>query len=267
MVKFVKKKKVEALKKRALPQNIKELPFNRFIPNLITLATLCAGLSAIRFGLVHKWEHAILAIVIAAILDGMDGRIARFLGTASRFGAELDSLADFCNFGIAPSLLVYLYHLDHLDRFGWLICLFFAICMALRLARFNAFLEETPPPLFASGKFFMGIPAPAGGLLVCLPMIFDFQISPFKVPLVIHMGVVLVTAFLLISQVPTFSFKKGAIPKNLVLPAFIIAGILVASFVMMPWLVLSLLSIVYISLIPISIRRYKILERDLEKNP
>jgi CDP-diacylglycerol--serine O-phosphatidyltransferase len=266
MVKFVKKKKISELKKKALPQNIKELPFNRFIPNLVTLATLCAGLSAIRFGLVHKWDHAILAIVIAAILDGMDGRIARFLGTASRFGAELDSLADFCNFGVAPAILVYLYQLEHLDRFGWLVCLFFTICMALRLARFNAFLEETPPPLFASGKFFMGIPAPAGGLLVCLPIILDFQIHPFKMPLVFHIGVVLATAFLLISRVPTFSFKKGAIPKNLVLPAFIIAGIVIASFVMAPWLILSLISFIYIGLIPISIRRYKAMEKELAKS-
>ena len=151
----LKKAKSGAAKK--LPENLKSLPFNRFLPNLVTLATLCAGLSAIRLGLVQKWEHAVLAIVIAAILDGMDGRIARFLGTTSRFGAELDSLADFCNFGVAPALLVYLYALQTLDRFGWLICLFFTICMALRLARFNAFLEETPPPLFATGKFFMGI--------------------------------------------------------------------------------------------------------------
>ncbi|MBM3610087.1 MAG: phosphatidylcholine/phosphatidylserine synthase [Alphaproteobacteria bacterium] len=264
MVKFAKKKKTSPLTKRALPKNIKELPFNRFIPNLITLATLCAGLSAIRFGLVHQWEYAILAIAIAAILDGMDGRIARFLGAASRFGAELDSLADFCNFGIAPAILVYLYQLDHVDRFGWLICLFFSMCMALRLARFNAFLEETPPPLFATGKFFMGVPAPAGGLLVCMPMIIDFQIYPFKVPFIIHMAVVFTTACLLISRIPTFSFKKGVIPRNLALPVFVIAGVVVASFIMVPWLILSLLAFVYIGLIPLSIRHYNQLEKELQ---
>ena len=262
MVKFVKKKGA-SLTKRALPKNIKELPFNRFIPNLITLATLCAGLSAIRFGLMQQWEYAILAIAIAAILDGMDGRIARFLGAASRFGAELDSLADFCNFGVAPAILVYLYQRDHLDRFGWLVCLFFAMCMALRLARFNAFLEETPPPLFATGKFFMGVPAPAGGLLACMPMIIDFQTDPLKVPCLIHMIVVLGTACLLISRIPTFSFKKGVVSRNLVLPVFIMTGIVIASFVMVPWLILSILAFIYIGLIPFSIRYYKKLEKDL----
>ena len=244
-------------------QRLKNLPFNKFIPNLITLTTLCAGLSAIRFGLLQKWEHAVFAIVIAAILDGMDGRVARFLGTASRFGAELDSLADFCNFGVAPAILVYLYKLQDLDRFGWLICLFFAICMALRLARFNAFLDETPPPLFATGKFFMGIPAPAGGLLACLPMILDFQFAPIPMPMVFHVLIPLMTAFFLVSRIPTFSFKKGGVPPRLVLPIFILAGIIVASFVMAPWLILTLIGIAYLGLIPISIRSYKSLEKAL----
>jgi CDP-diacylglycerol--serine O-phosphatidyltransferase len=265
MAKSVKKRKAPAstLKKSVLQKNLKELPFNRFIPNLVTIGTLCAGMSAIRFGLVQKWEHAVLAIVIAAILDAMDGRIARFLGTSSRFGAELDSLADFCNFGVAPAILVYLYQLQHLDRFGWLICLFFAICMAMRLARFNAFLDETPPPLFASGKFFMGIPAPAGGLLACFPMVLDFQLLSFKVPAFIHIVVVFCIALMLVSRVPTFSFKKVTIPRSFVLPLFIIAGITVAGFVMAPWLVLSILGSIYLGLIGLSVRYYKNLEKEL----
>lgn len=256
------KKTVKKGTKPKLPKNLKELPFNRFLPNLITLATLCAGLSAIRLGLVQKWEHAVLAIVISAILDGMDGRIARFLGTSSRFGAELDSLADFCNFGIAPAILTYLYALQSVDRFGWLICLFYAICMALRLARFNAFLDETPPPLFATGKFFMGIPAPAGGLLACFPMILDFQ-APFKMPMIFHMIMMLGVALMLISKVPTFSFKKTSIPRAFVLPAFILAGIMVASFVMAPWLILTLIGFAYLTLIGFSFRHYKKLEKNL----
>lgn len=266
MVKVVTSRKTRtSIRTKSIPKNLKELPFNRFIPNLITLAALCAGLSAIRFGLIDKWEHAIFAIVIAAILDSVDGRVARFLGASSRFGAELDSLADFCNFGIAPAILAYLYQLNQWGRFGWLVCLFFAICMALRLARFNAFLEETPPPLFATGKFFMGIPAPAGGLLICIPMSIDFQFYPFKVPLVIHGILILAIAFMLISRVPTFSFKKGAVPRSLVLPIFIIAGIVIATFVMAPWLVLMLLGLIYVALIPLSIRHYKVLEKDLLK--
>jgi len=262
MAKPAKKKKIQgSLKQSRLQKNIQDLPFNRFIPNLVTLATLCAGMSAIRFGLVQKWEHAVLAIVIAAILDAMDGRIARFLGTSSRFGAELDSLADFCNFGVAPAILVYLYQMEHLDRFGWLVCLFFSMCMAMRLARFNAFLDETPPPLFASGKFFMGIPAPAGGLLACFPMILDFQIAPSRVPTLVHIVVVLCIALMLVSRVPTFSFKKGSIPRNLVLPAFIVAGILVGSFIMAPWIVLSILGAIYVGLIFASVRHYKKLEK------
>ena len=258
-----KSTRVSAAKK--LPKNLKELSFNRFLPNLVTLATLCAGLSAIRFGLVQKWELAVACIVIAAILDGLDGRIARFLGTSSRFGAELDSLADFCNFGVAPAILVYLYALQSLDRFGWLICLFFAICMALRLARFNAFLDDTPPPLFATGKFFMGIPAPAGGLLACFPMILDFHM-PFKMPILFHILTLLVVASLLISRIPTFSFKKGAIPRAFVLPTFIVAGITIASFVMLPWLVLTIIGVVYLSLIILSVRQYKRMEKELKSS-
>ncbi len=264
MAKPVKKKKIPtSTGKSVLQKNIKELPFNRFIPNLVTLSTLCAGMSAIRFGLSQKWEYAVLCIVIAAILDALDGRLARFLGTSSRFGAELDSLADFCNFGVAPAILVYLYQLENLDRFGWLVCLFFTICMALRLARFNAFLDETPPPLFASGKFFMGIPAPAGGLLACFPMVLDFQVPSFKAPALIHIIAVFCIALMLVSRVPTFSFKKVSIPRSLVLPVFIIAGITVAGFVMAPWTVLSIIGTVYVGLIAISVRYYKKLERSL----
>src|SRR5271155_5141838 len=143
--------------------------FNRVVPNLLTLLGLCAGLNAIRFALDAHWKLAVLAVMVAGVIDGLDGRIARLLKAVTRFGAEFDSLADFCCFGIAPAFILYLWSLRGAGRYGFMPCLLFAVCMALRLARFNAALETSPKPAYAQ-SFFTGVPAPAGAGIALLPL-------------------------------------------------------------------------------------------------
>lgn len=238
-------------------KKLKSLPFTRFIPNLITLAALCIGLSAIQFSLNSRWETAVLCIFVAGLLDGMDGRVARILGSPSKFGAELDSLADFCNFGFAPAVVLYLYALNQLGRIGWVICLFYVMCMALRLARFNTLIDipESDKPL--SSKFFMGTSAPVTAMLVLLPMIIDFQISPAQLPAFISAVLMLGIGFLAVSKVPTFSFKGGNVPRKFVLPLFLLILSLLAGLVMYTWFTLTIMGVVYVSLIPVSAKSAK----------
>src|SRR5215510_133097 len=155
---------------------LRDQSLNRLIPNMLTIIALCAGLTAIRFGLLGHWEKAVFAIVVAGILDGLDGRIARLLNGASRFGAELDSLSDFISFGVAPALLLYYWTLNGLGGFGWALALLFAVCCALRLARFNTRLENTDLPAWTS-RFFTGVPAPAGAGLALLPIFATLELG------------------------------------------------------------------------------------------
>jgi CDP-diacylglycerol---serine O-phosphatidyltransferase len=239
------------------------LPFNRMIPNILTLMALCAGLTALRFGLNDQWELAVLAIFVAAILDGLDGRIARILKGSSKFGAELDSLSDFVCFGVAPGLLLYLWTLESIGRFGWMLSLLFAICCALRLARFNTALDA-PPPSWA-GNFFTGVPAPAGGGLVMLPIVLTFQFGDgfFREPAVVAVVLIVVSA-LMVSKVPTFSGKRMHIPHGGVLAVMLITGVLAAGIISAPWITFSALGFLYIASIPISIRSYRRLAREHE---
>ncbi len=238
-------------------KKLKSLPFTRFIPNLITLAALCIGLSAIQFSLNERWEIAVLSIFVAGLLDGMDGRVARILNSPSKFGAELDSLADFCNFGFAPAVVLYLYGLNQLGRIGWAVCLFYVMCMALRLARFNTLIDvpEKNQPL--SSKFFMGTSAPVTAMLVLLPMIIDFQIAPNHLPDFISALLMVAIGCLAVSKIPTFSFKGGHIPRKYILPLFLFTLGTLAGLVMFTWSTLTFVGILYVSLIPISARQAK----------
>lgn len=245
-------------KKKTLPQKkIKSLSFARFIPNLITLAALCIGLSAIQFSLKGRWEVAVLSIFVAGILDGMDGRVARILGSPSKFGAELDSLADFCNFGVSPAVVLYLYSLNQLGRIGWAVCLFYVMCMALRLARFNTLIDTPEEDKPLSSKFFMGTSAPVTAMLVLLPMVVDFQIGSDHLPPFVSALLMLAIGFLAVSKVPTFSFKGGNVPKKYILPLFLFTLSLLAGLVMFTWFTLTFTGLLYLALIPISIREAK----------
>jgi CDP-diacylglycerol--serine O-phosphatidyltransferase len=242
-------------------ERLKGLPFNRMIPNILTLLALCAGLTAIRYGLEERWEHAGLALLVAAILDGLDGRIARVLKGASKFGAELDSLSDFICFGVAPALLLYMWTLSGAGRVGWVLALLFSVCCVLRLARFNTNLDEIDQPAWTS-NFFAGVPAPAGGGLVMLPMFLSFQFGEglFRQPIIVAVFIVVVSA-LMVSRIPTFSFKKIRVTPRWILPTMLLVGLFAATLVSAPWLTMAAGGILYLASIPFSLRSYRKLEQ------
>jgi CDP-diacylglycerol--serine O-phosphatidyltransferase len=243
--------------KNAANQTLKGLPINKFIPNLITVTSICSGLSSIRFALAGQWEYAVWAIIIAAMLDGIDGRVARLLNSTSKFGAELDSLADFCNFGVCPAVVIYLYQLNQFGRVGWFIVLFYAICMVLRLARFNTMLPDSPSA--KPSEFFTGVPAPVGGLLSLLPMIIQFELESFKLLTPeMYAPYLLVVALMLISRIPTFSFKKVYISPKYALLTMMIGAMIAVGFILAPWIVMILVALTYLCLIPFSIRAARV---------
>ena len=240
-------------------RRFRAIPVRVLAPNLITLLSLCAGLTAIRLAIEGKLEWALGAIVFAAILDGVDGRLARMLKGQSKFGAELDSLADFVNFGVVPALILYFWGLKDLRGAGWIACLVFAICMCLRLARFNVMAEDPNKPIWA-GNFFTGVPAPAGAIIVMLPIYLNLLgVAKFSFLAFVY---VLFVSFLLVSTLPVFSGKRigKRVPPEMVLPIFVVVVLFVALLVSYPWEVLSVGSILYLAALPLgwfSYQNYK----------
>ena len=237
---------------RSRKRRIRSHSINRLIPNMLTMLALCAGLSAIRFALQDRWEAAILAVAFAALLDALDGRIARLIDGTSKFGAELDSLSDVVCFGVVPALILYLWTMSDVGGIGWGLCLLYPVCCALRLARFNTGLGSTSLP----ASYFEGVPAPAAAGLVLLPVMLTFQTGPgiFDHPAVV--GVFLVgVALLMISTLPTFSFKRFRVPGRWVLPTLLAVGVLAASLAGAPWTTFSVLLIAYLVSIPFSVHR------------
>ncbi len=246
--------------RRIRPPRIPSLPINQLIPNVLTLSALCAGLTSIRFGLHGQWEPAVTAILVAGILDGLDGRIARLLHGTSKFGAELDSLSDFVSFGVAPAIVLYFWTMQTIGGLGWALVLLFSVCCALRLARFNTMIGAPDLPPYAY-NFFTGVPAPAAAGLVLLPMIISFQFGGglFDRPVVAAVFL-LGVAFLMVSRVPTFSFKRVRIPNGWVLPMLLLVGLFAAALVSAPWLTLTAMGTAYLALIPIGVRAFRRLE-------
>ena len=242
-------------------KRFRDLSINRMIPNILTLLALAAGLTAIRFGLDGRWEHAVLAIIVAAVLDALDGRIARLLKGASKFGAELDSLSDFVCFGVSPVLVLYLWTMKDAGRLGWVLVMLFTICCGLRLARFNVMMEDHDAPAWQA-RFFTGIPAPAGGGLVLLPMVLSFQGGEgfFRQPWVVGIFM-LVIAGMLVSTIPTYSFKKLKISQHWILPTMLITAAIAVFLINAPWLTLSVVGLAYICSIPLSYRAQQALQK------
>lgn len=241
---------------------IKTLPFNRLLPNIVTVLALCAGLTAIRFGFQARWELAVLAIVLAGIFDALDGRLARLVGGSTKFGAELDSLSDFVSFGVAPAVLLYFWTLQHAPGVGWALALLFAVCAALRLARFNTKLGVSDMPAWAY-NYFTGVPAPGAAGLVLLPMILSFQFpGAFLVSPVLNAAVIVTVAFLMISRIPTYSFKQFGVPHKLVLPVLLLVGLMAAFLVTSPWATVTVIGIAYIVSLPFSVRSFRALQRE-----
>jgi CDP-diacylglycerol--serine O-phosphatidyltransferase len=238
-------------------QRFRAIPVRTLLPNFITLLALCAGLTAIRLAFEQKLEWALAAIVFAAALDGIDGRIARMIKGQSRFGAELDSLADFVNFGCTPGLILYLWGLHGLGNVGWIAAMVFAICGALRLARFNVMIDDPSRPLWA-GNFFTGVPAPAGALVVMLPIYIDLLGGP-KVNATITLLYTLAIAFLMVSQLPVISGKRVGkrVDPDVVLPVFVLFVLFFALLIAYPWWVLSIGTIIYLACLPLGWYLYR----------
>jgi CDP-diacylglycerol---serine O-phosphatidyltransferase len=234
-------------------RRFKAIPVRTLVPNLITLLALCAGLTAIRVAVEDKLELALAAIVFAALLDGIDGRIARMLKGTSRFGAELDSLADFVNFGVAPALILYFWGLHELKSAGWIAALVFAICAGLRLARFNVMIDDPNRPVWA-GNFFTGIPAPAGAITVLLPIYVSFLGLPVSLITVwLTFFYTLLIALLMVSRLPVFSGKRVGkrVPPEMVLPVFVTVVLFFAMLVSYPWQVLTVGTLAYLACLPL----------------
>jgi len=240
-------------------RRLRQIPLRTLVPNVITLLALCAGLTAIRLALEGRLELALGAIVFAAMLDAVDGRVARMIKGTSRFGAELDSLADFFNFGVAPGLILYFWGLKELGNIGWIAAMVFAICAALRLARFNVQIEDPNRPDWA-GNFFTGIPAPAGAIVVLLPIYLGFlQVS---VPVVVTLIYTLAIGGLMVSRLPVLSGKKSGtrVRPDMVPPVILAVVLMIALLVSYPWQLLSVGTLVYLACLPLgwfSYQRYK----------
>ena len=235
-------------------RRLRELPVNSLIPNILTVLALCAGMSAIRFAMQERWELAVAAIIVAGILDGLDGRMARLLKGATKFGAELDSLSDFIAFGVAPALVVYMWSTEALGGVGWVAGLAYSTCCALRLARFNTALEDPDRPAWAN-LFFTGMAAPAGAYTALLPLTVSFQIGDgfLREPALMALWL-LAVAFMMISRIPTYSFKRVRVKREMVLPVLVVVGIVAAVLASYPWFVLSILGVLYLGSIPFSYR-------------
>jgi CDP-diacylglycerol--serine O-phosphatidyltransferase len=233
------------------------IPVRMLVPNVITLLAICAGLTAIRLSIEGRMQLAVGAIVFAAALDGIDGRIARLIKGQSKFGAELDSLADFVNFGVAPGLILYFWQLHELRNAGWIAAMVFAISGGLRLARFNATMDDPNKPAFAA-NFFTGVPAPAGAITVLLPIYAAF-LDLGRWPAAVTAGYTLLIAFLMVSRLPVFSGKtmRMRVPPELVLPVFVAVIFFIALLISYPWYILSAGSALYLLSLPLGWKSYR----------
>ena len=245
-------------KHRAIGFRGREVPIRILIPSMFTLLALCAGLTAIRMAIEHRFDVAIAAIVLAAVLDALDGRVARLLKASSRFGAELDSLADFVNFGVAPAIVVFTWALDGLRSMGWIVVLVFAVCAALRLARFNVALDANQPAW--KGDYFVGVPAPAGALVVMLPLYLEgIGIAGVQSFAPLILAYTLAIALLMVSFVPTYSGKLFGqrVAREYVLPVFILGALFVAVLLTYPYVTMVVGTVTYLCVIPFSFMSYQ----------
>ena len=245
-------------------RRFRPIPVRMLVPNVITLLAICAGLTAIRLSTEGRMELAVAAIVFAAVLDGVDGRVARLIKGQSRFGAELDSLADFVNFGVATGYVLWIFVLHDLKSFGWIIVLTLACAMALRLARFNVMIDDPNRPDWQK-NFFVGMPAPAGAITAMLPLYLHaigLPVQEYGAPFV---GIyILFIAFLTISRIPCYAGKTlGArIPRDMVLPIFVAVVVIAGLLFAYTFEMLTLVVVAYLALIPLSVARYRKLERE-----
>ncbi|MDE1902074.1 MAG: CDP-diacylglycerol--serine O-phosphatidyltransferase [Alphaproteobacteria bacterium] len=236
---------------------VKDLPVTRLLPNMLTLMSLCSGLTGVRYAMNEQWEHAVLAIIIAAVFDVLDGRVARMLNIASKFGAELDSLSDAISFGVAPGFIMYEWALKDAGGIGWIAVLVFAVCGALRLARFNTMLEDCNLPAWTK-SYFTGVPAPAGGALGLLPLAFVLECGDAaQLPPVFYAIWMIAVGGLMVSRLPTFALKGWRIAPVWVAPIMVVAVAVLAGLVTDTWLTLSALGSLYVVGLPLGWLSYR----------
>lgn len=237
---------------------IREIPMRMVLPNLVTVLAICAGLSGIRFAFENRFEIAVVMVLLAAFLDGIDGRLARMLKATSKFGAQMDSLADIVNFGVAPALVLYAFLLDRAGSPGWIAALLFTIACGMRLARFNVLADDNDQPAWQT-EYFVGVPAPAGAVLVMLPLYLYFLrlgLEPSRPAAFIATGFTVLVAFLLVSRLPVYSGKSVKVPGDRVLP--VILGVVLYILLLMtyPWYTLTASVAGYLLFLPFSVRAY-----------
>lgn len=235
-------------------QKLTEIPFRKLVPNMVTMMALCSGVTSIRYSMTESWSKAVICIFLACFFDGLDGRVARFLKASSKFGAELDSLSDFVSFGVAPALLIYQWTLFDLPKFGWLLCLIFAMGMAMRLARFNTMLESDDLPEYWS-HYFVGVPAPAAAGLAITPVILSFEFPEFEYILrsnATSAVLMCIVAFFMVSRIPTLSLKKTKVKRYMLMPLMLFVVLFINFLLTQPWFTLGILACLYMISIPTS---------------
>ncbi len=245
------------LKKKAIGK-LKEVPFRKMAPNIVTLMALCAGITTIRYAILGKWTHALLCIFLAAVFDGLDGRVARKLKASSKFGAELDSLSDFVSFGVAPAILIYQWSINVIPHWGWIFTLLFSAAMAMRLARFNTMLDDATVPEYWS-HYFVGVPAPMAAAIAVMPILTSRDYPELEFILRNHYFccfVMVLVAFLMVSRIPTLSLKKTKINANFVLPLMVLFVLLISCLLTKPWLTLGIFTVCYVLTVPFTILRF-----------
>lgn len=245
------------IKRKAIGK-LREAPFRKMAPNMVTLMALCCGITTIRFAILGNWTYALLCIFFACIFDGLDGRVARKLKASSKFGAELDSLSDFVSFGVAPAILMYEWCLNTLPHWGWIWTLMFASAMAMRLARFNTMLEDASVPEYWS-HYFVGVPAPMAAAMGVMPLLIWMEYPELEFILrnkIFCSFMMLLVAFLMISRIPTLSLKKTKIKADWMLPMMVFCVFLISSLLTKPWLTLGAFTLCYVLTIPLTIVRF-----------
>ncbi len=236
-------------------QRLKSLPFRKIAPNIVTMLALCAGVTSIRYSIQQDWMKAVIYIFIAAVFDGLDGRVARFLKGSTKFGAELDSLSDFVSFGVAPAILMFQWSLNSLPKFGWFFCLLMVIGQAMRLARFNTMLEEEPQPEYWH-NFFVGVPAPAAAAIAMMPCMISFDFPEVSYIVRSHAfcaTLLCLVSFLMVSRIPTISTKRMKVPSYMIMPMMLVVALFASFIITQPWLTLGLMVIVYVLTIPLGV--------------
>lgn len=244
------------------------IPLRAVMPNAVTALALCFGLTGVRFAFSGEWEKAVGAIVVAGILDGLDGRVARLLKAESRFGAELDSLSDVIAFGVSPAVVLFLWTLQYIPKYGWVIALAHAVCCALRLARFNSQIDSEFQPHKSAG-FLTGVPAPAGAGMTLLPIMLWMALGDADLPVIqdivsrtyIVAPWTLFIAFLMISDLATYGWSSFRLRREYRLPALLLIGLIGAALLTAPWATLSAVTIAYTLAIPLAVRSYARVKR------